>query len=193
VDDAYSPSGRTGIQLREVRVNTTGPYGKPVPHRVFLLFDPKSGAFSWHVAIDGNPSDTLEQTNWFKRNRAAFLKDNSIYIFTAESGPLAIYVQGPSGHASNIDNAEEQAIRATSALNDPPGNVDIVQPWKVALLSGLSADFAHAPGSATQGPDPKVIGLDWDGEHWIVTLKARWTEAVTLDADYNVVSMRKVE
>jgi len=191
--DAYSPAGKVKIRLREIRVETTGPYGKPVPHRMFLLFEPKTGAFSWIVTVEGPPTDVSMLTNWFRTHRAAFLRDNSLYIFTAETGPLALYVQGPSGHASSIDDAEAQAIRATAALNDPPGNVDLVQPWKVAQLTELSADFVHTPGSAILGPDPSVTDVQWDGSHWIVTLQARWTEAITLNAGYNVVSMRKVE
>jgi hypothetical protein len=193
VGGAYSVSGKARIQMREVRVETTGPSGKPVPHRLFLLFDPQSGIFSWHVAIEGQPSNLSEQTQWFNRNRAAFVKEGRLYTFTAETGPLALYVQESASRASSIDDAEEQALRSLGALNDPPGNVDVVKPWHAVRLSALSPDFVNTPGSAIFGPDPKVVDVEWDGKHWLVVLQARWKESVTLDAKFNLLSVRKVQ
>lgn len=190
---AFSPTGKEAIQLREARIQVTGPHEQPVSRRLFLVFDPKRGAFCWHVAIEGSPTDLSEQTTWFKRYRAAFEKDGIIYVFTAENGPLVILVQQSSGRATSMGNAEEQALRAVATLNDPPGNVNIGQQWHTVLLSRLSPDFVQAPESQTSGPEPKVDDVQWDGEHWILTLAARWREVITLDAEYNVLSMKKVD
>ncbi len=59
VGSAYSTTGKVKIELREVRVRTTGSDGQSETLRIFLLFEPQSGAFSWIV------------TNWFKSDRAA--------------------------------------------------------------------------------------------------------------------------
>src|SRR5271166_216724 len=49
VGSAYSASGKVKIELRETRVEATGPYGKAVPERILIMFEPKSGEFSWNV------------------------------------------------------------------------------------------------------------------------------------------------
>jgi hypothetical protein len=43
------------------------------------------------------------------------------------------------------------------------------------------------------GETPKVTGVKWDGKHWTLTLVARWTETITLDASFNLVSMNKTQ
>ncbi|MGB9407247.1 MAG: hypothetical protein WCA89_06885 [Terracidiphilus sp.] len=193
VGSACSITGKVKIELREIRVETTGPYGKPVPHRIFILFDPQSGAFSWIVTIEGSATDVSVQTTLFKSGRAAFLKDNSIFTFSSKM--LTLYIQDPQGHASSMDEAEQTALSSTAEFNDPPGNVDFARPPHKVQLTGLSLDFVSRPGSAALEMDPKVTDVRWDGDkqHWIITLKARWTEEVTLDADYKLVSMKKVE
>ena len=196
VDDtgvALSATGKVKIELRELRVELTGPYGKPVPHRIFILFEPQSGAFSWTVGVDDSPTDKSMLTKWFKSDRAAFLKDGCLVTFTARSVPLRLYVQNCAGHASTMDDAEEKSLSFAAELNDPPGDIDSARPSHTVPLDGLSLDFVHEPENALIGPDPKVIDVQWDGLHWIVTIKARWIEAIILDGDYNLVSMEKIE
>lgn len=193
VGSADSTTGKISIELREVQVEMTGPYGKPRPYRLFLIFEPQSGAFSWTISSKVPAADLSELTKWFKRDRAAFLKDNRLVTFTAYRETLEI--QDFQDHASSSDEAEQKALSSASALNDPPGNMEFTQPFHKVTLNGLSLNFDCEPGNAICGPSPKVIDVQWDRseQHWIVTLQARWTEEVTLDADYNLVSMRKIE
>ena len=193
VGSANSKTGKVKTELREVQVEMTGPYGKPEPYRLFLIFEPQSGAFSWTISLKDPAADLSELTKWFKRDRAAFLRDDRLVTFTAYRETLEI--QDFQGHASSVDEAEQKALSSAAALNDPPGSMESAQPFHKVTLDGLSTDFDCEPGFAVCGPSPKVIDVQWDRveQHWIVTLKARWTEEFTLDADYNVVSMRKVE
>lgn len=192
---AYSTTGKVKVDLREVRVETTGPSGKPVPHRVFIMFDRQSGAFSWIVTMEGSSTDASnmsKQTTLFKSGRAAFLKDNSIFTFSIKM--LTLYIQDSQGLASSMDEAEQTALISTAQLNDPPGNVDFVRPSHTIQLRGLSLDFISKPGSETLDVEPKVIDVRWneDKQCWIVTLQARWIEEITLNAEYKVVSMKRV-
>src|SRR6266550_8872822 len=102
--------------------------------------------------------------------------------------PLLLYIHDYPGHASSMDDAEKKALRSTAELNDPPREVDVARPAHTVPLTGLSLDFVHAPGNAIFGPQPRVIDVRWDGQHWLVTLKARWTETITLDAGYYLES-----
>jgi hypothetical protein len=190
---AYSKTGKVKIELRDLRVEMTGPYGKPAPYTIFLLFEPQSGAFSWAISLGHSAVDASEQTNWFKNYRAAFLKDDRLVTFTARMRVLRIH--NFQEQASSMNEAEQKALSSAAALNDPPGNAEFAQPFHDVSLAGLSLDFECEPGNAVCGQDPKVSDVRWDGDaqHWIVTLQARWTEAIILDADYNLVSMKKVE
>jgi len=193
VSSAYSTTGKVKIELRDLRVEMTGPQSKPAPYTIFLLFEPQSGAFSWSISLGNSATDVSEQTNWFKSYRAAFLKDDRLVTFTASMQVLRI--QDFQGHASSMNEAEQKALSSAAALNDPPGNAEFAQLFHDVTLAGLSLDFECEPGNEICGPDPKVIDVQWDRveQHWIVTLQARWTEEITLDADYNVVSMKEVE
>lgn len=146
VDDevsGYSTTDKVKIALREIRVEATGPYGKPVRDRIFILFEPQTGAFSWIVTVEGSATDDYEQTKLFKSDRAAFLKDNSIFTFSSRM--LTLYIQDPQGHASSMDEAEQKAIRSTEELNDPPGKIEFMQPSHIVQLKGLSLDFVSKP------------------------------------------------
>jgi hypothetical protein len=193
VSRAHSAAGDVKIELRDLRVEMTGPQGTPAPYTIFLLFEPQSGAFSWTISLGNSATDVSEQTNWFKRSRAAYLKNDRIVTFTATMQKL--HIQDFQGHASSMNDAEQKALSVAAALNDPPGYAEFAQPFHNVTLEGLSDDFQCEPHRPVCGLDPKVIDVQWDRveQHWIVTLKARWTEEIALDADYNVVSMRKVE
>jgi hypothetical protein len=193
VGSAYSRTGKLKIELRDLRVEMTGPQGTPAPYTIFLLFEPRSGAFSWAISLGNSATDVSEQTNWFKSYRAAYLKDDRLVTFTAREQMMRIH--DFQGHASSMNEAEQKALSVAAALNDPPGNAEFAQPFHDISLGGLSSDFRCEPQRPICGQDPKVIDVRWDGDaqHWIVTLQARWTEAITLDANYNLVSMKKLE
>ena len=92
-----------------------------------------------------------------------------------------------------MNDAEEKSLNSVAELNDPPGDIDAARPSHTIPLDGLSPDFVHEPENAVIGPDPKVIDVQWDGQQWIVTLRARRTEVINLDVDYNLLSMKKAE
>ena len=191
---AYSTGGKVKIDLREVQVEATGPYGKPVPYRIVVIFEPLSGTFSWRIFSEDSPRTMMSrQTLAYKKERAVFLKENHLISFMAEMAPLNLNIQDVSGHASNMDDAEAKALTAAAKLSHPTGILDFAQQLHIVPLTGLSVDFVHSPGNAIFGPQPTVTDVQWDGKYWTVTLEARWKEAITLDSDYTLISMRKVE
>jgi hypothetical protein len=92
-----------------------------------------------------------------------------------------------------MDDAEAQALTAASEATKHRGWLDPGPNTRVISLLNLGRDFTIPPLSVATSITPKVTNVQWDGSHWIVTLQARWTAEITLDANYNVVSMRKVE
>jgi hypothetical protein len=77
--NAQSASGQVKIELREIQVEMKGPSGKAVPERILILFEPKSGAFSWSVFDeDSLATNNSRQTRALENERAVFLKDQSL-------------------------------------------------------------------------------------------------------------------
>jgi hypothetical protein len=192
IGSAFCENGKVKIELREVQARMIDPHGKSEPLRIFLLFEPQSGAFNWTVTDDVSPTDPSLQMRWFKSEHAAFLRGGNLILFAAEAVPLRISIEDHPGHASSMDDAEVQALGSLAVFNDPPRDDLIARPFRSVALPGLTKDFVFMPGSAVSGPDPKVIDVQWDGRHWIVSLQALWTEVITLDSNYNLMSIEKV-
>lgn len=191
---AYSPSGKIKIELREIRGEAMGAYGKPIPERILVIFEPTSGAFSWCLFVeDSLATNASRQTKALESKRAVFLKGDSLVVFMGGGISPKLYVRDIRDHATNMDDAEAKALRAAAEFHTPPDKRDEAQLWHIVPLPSLGRDFITAPMSAAGGPDPNVTDVRWDGQNWIVTLQGRWTEQITLDANYNVVSMQKVE
>ncbi|MGD0097885.1 MAG: hypothetical protein ABSB60_15455 [Terracidiphilus sp.] len=190
---AYSVGGKVSVELREVRYTQVFPGGKAMPLRVFLLFEPRSGAFSWIVTDDLSNSDGDIQTNLFKNYRAVFLRDGSLITFTPQMAPLMLRVQESRDHASSMDEAQNQALGFVSGLKDPPRDVELARPVHTIRLDRLIPDLVSDPASQSFGPDPKVGEVRWNGQQWTVILKSRWTEAITLDTQYKVVSLKPLD
>ncbi len=198
-DGALAPdssSGKVPIQVRELRVALEGPYGKLVAHRILILFAPGSGTFSWSVnPEDSSSTDSSRQSRALQNERAVFVKDHRIFVFSAGAGTL--YIQDRCDHASTMDEAETKALTAAAGDNSPAGSLDTIRytegQWRTVTLDGLSHDFLSEPFSAAVPAAAKVIRVQWNGTHWKVDLKARWIEELTLDSDFKVISMRKIE
>jgi hypothetical protein len=94
-----------------------------------------------------------------------------------------------------MDDAEAQALKAAGESTKHRGWLDPGPNTRVISLLNLDRDFTVPPLSVATSIMPKVTDVRWDADahHWVVTLKARWTAEVILDANYNVVSMRKIE
>ena len=91
-----------------------------------------------------------------------------------------------------MDEAETKALTAAAALHSPPTMEDETRLWHIVQLPTLGHDFVSPPMSAEVGLAPKVIGVQWHGNSWVVILHGQWTEAITLDSGYNLVSMKRV-
>jgi len=190
---AKSASGQVKIDLRELQVEVKGPYGKAVPERILILFEPKSGAFSWSVFDeDSLATNKSRQMRALENERAVFLKDHSLVIFMGGISPN-LYVRDIRGHAASMDDAEAKALTEAAAFHKPPSREDEMQLWHTVQLPSLGRDFVSPPMSAQISLTPKVIGVQWDGQHWEVTLQGQWTEAITLDSSYSLVAMHKVK
>jgi len=187
---ALTPQGKVRLELREVRTDAILSDG-PAILSVLVLFEPKSGAFSWRLDLADVTASW--RTLQFTDGQVAFLKDGEIIHFMAMDGPPRLFVLAFRGHASSMDDAEVQALRAAHEATKHRGWLDPGPNTRVISLLNLDRDFTIPPMSVASSIAPKVIDVQWDGSHWTVILKARWTEAITLDANYNLVSMRKVE
>jgi len=180
------------LELREVRTDVVLPDG-PAKLSVLVLFEPNSGAFLWRLDL-ADVSASLRALQ-FADGQAAFLKDGEIIHFRAMDGPPRLFVLEFRGHASSMDDAEAQALKAAGESTKHRGWLDPGPNTRVISLLNLDRDFTVPPLSVATSIMPKVTDVRWDADahHWVVTLKARWTAEVILDANYNVVSMRKIE
>ncbi len=191
---ARSASGENKLQVREIKLQSTGAYGKPVPHIMIVLYDPQSRAYSWNVSLEeSSPATAHPRMQAYESCNTVFLKGDQLVVFMTGIPPGPLYVNESHGRALNMNDAEQKALESVAVLNDPPGNVDVAKQWTEVPLTGLSADFTQTPGNAIPDVKPQLTNVRWDGEHWHINLQARWTEVITLDANYNLVAMKKVE
>jgi hypothetical protein len=128
---AYSASGKIKIELREVRVETTGAHGKPMPERILVMFEPSSGVFSWcPFGEDSVATDASNQTKAFESKRAAFLKGDTLVVFMGGISPK-LYVRDFRGHATDMNDAEAKALRAATDFHIPPSRLEEEQLWHI--------------------------------------------------------------
>ncbi len=195
VGTASAREGKVEIKLREVHADASGARG-PKHFSVLVLFEPTSGAFSWRLQVN---NEAVTASSWstseFNSEQGAFFKDGEIVDFWALM--FRVYIRDYHGRASSIDDAETKALGAASQSVESGENLlGNGQDMSVVSLAAISNDFIYPPGNTFPAVlAPKVTNVRWDGDkqHWIVTLQARWKEEVTLDADYKLVSMKKVE
>jgi hypothetical protein len=188
---AFTPDGKIKVALREVQIEVRGTKG-PITLSVLVMRDPSSGAYSWrvHTAAPMNPSLRLEQ---FNDSQAAFLKNGEFTDFMALPTPLRLFVHQFSGRALNMNEAVDKSLKEASASLHPFGDVETAQGVHEVSLLAVGRDFTSNPMSVTVfDMMPRVSDVQWDGKHWTVTLKARWTEEIILDSDFKVISMREV-
>jgi hypothetical protein len=193
---ADSASSKVKINLREIRVEAAGPYATPVTERVLVLFEPESGAFTWYVVgEDSIVTNTSRQARAIENECVVFLKDGSLVLFMGGGVLPKLYVRDFRGNAINMDDAEGKALMEAAQFHRPPSKKDEDLIWHSIVLTALGRDFVSPPDSVAGGPSPKVTGVKWDEnkQHWKITLQARWIEEISLDADYDLVSMKKVE
>ena len=192
---AFTASGKVQIELRENWVEAAGRKG-PRLLSLLVLFEPKSGAFSWRVTDAANdesaPSYRLQE---FKTAQAAYLKDGEFFDFRSLVGPLRLFIRRSRGHARDLDDADQQSIRDASETVDPQTDLLIGKDVRAVPLLALGWDFVLPLGSAIGGRAPVITNVQWDQEsrHWNITLRANWTEEVTLDQDYNVLALKRTQ
>jgi hypothetical protein len=160
------------------------------------LFEPESGAFTWYVVgEDSIVTNTSRQARAIENECVVFLKDGSLVLFMGGGVLPKLYVRDFRGNAINMDDAEGKALMEAAQFHRPPSKKDEDLIWHSIVLTALGRDFVSPPDSVAGGPSPKVTGVKWDEnkQHWKITLQARWIEEISLDADYDLVSMKKVE
>ena len=191
-DVAHTSDGTMKIELREVQTESTGTEG-PKRLSVFVLFDPTSTAFTWRLLLtDETGRSRIPQ---FKNENVVFLKDGEIVDFWALM--FRIYIRDCHGHASSMDDAEAKALEAASrSIASKENLLGNGEDTRVVALTGIDSDFLYPPMSeAPSVVTPKITDVRWDEDkqHWIVTLQARWKAEVTLDADYKLLSAKRVK
>jgi hypothetical protein len=192
---AFAREGKVKIEIREVHAESKGT-GGPRYLAVFVLFEPTSGAFSWQ-AYDTEKDATASSLNisQFNDENAAFVKDGAIVDFWAIG--FSMYIRDYHGRASSMDDAETKALRAESqSIESREYLLGNGRDLLVVSLAAINDDFLFAPMRPVPSiEDPRVTDVLWDvdKQQWIVTLQGRWKAEITLDADYKLVSMKKVE
>jgi hypothetical protein len=177
---------KTSLQFRDLLIEAPG---NPRDTTILIFFEPFTGTFAWILSESGATSsrDLPEDMRWFKENDAISLHGGKLILFAGSTNPgLSIYEDG--NHAANMNDAEQKALDAAAKLNTAPGSLYQEEiGWRSVALPGLGQSFVVAPGSAAPGMAPKITGARWNGLSWIVTLQARWTASVILDANFNVI------
>jgi hypothetical protein len=185
-----SPSGETRVLVREVRTESVAPRG-PIPLSVLVLFEPKTGAYSWQVneADEADPSARISE---FNNADTAFLKDGDIILIR----PVwyGLFVHAIPHRALSLDDAEAKSMNAIRESVSPTDEVLESQNAPKISLSPLAPDFLdRSTGSMRTSERPKVANVRWEGGNWLVTLQGHWTALVTLDSNLNPTSISKVQ
>jgi hypothetical protein len=191
----YTTQGPLPVQLREIQTELTSPDGTRSSLDILVLFEPFSGQFFWKVSR-GNPESPAWRICEFRRSHAAFLKDGAIVYFRTFWGRDSIFVRHYRGRASDMEDAERRTLR------DASYTIDLEDPFATETkgyerqvpLAGLDRLFVTLPHTLPGGTivgrlTPRITAVRWDGRHWVVTVRCRWTEEVTLDANYSLVSI----
>jgi hypothetical protein len=185
-----TPNGEARVLVREVRTESVTPRG-PIPLSVLVLFEPKSGAYSWQVnkVDEADPSARISE---FNSEHTAFLKDGEIILIR----PVwyGLFVHAIPYRASSLDDAEAKSMNAIRESVSPMDELLESQNARKISLSPLAPDFLNrSTGSMLTSERPKVANVRWDGGNWLVTLQGHWTALVTLDSNLNSVSISKVQ
>lgn len=187
----FTPHGKGRVDLRVVLTEIKGTKG-PIAVSVLVIRDPSSGAYSWraHPADPMTPSFVLQR---FNDSQAAFLEHDEFIDFMVLPTPLRLFVHKYRGRAADMNEAVDRSLEDASKSLHTLGDVETPQSVHVVSLLEVGRDFTSNPGSVmVYDMMPRVTDVQWDGEHWTITLKARWTEDIVLDSDYTVISMKKV-
>lgn len=95
-----------------------------------------------------------------------------------------------------MDDAETKALReASQSIESGEDLLGNDRDFRVVSSPAIDNDFLYPPmNTAPSILGPKVTGVRWDSDkqYWILTLQARWKAEITLDVDYNLVSMKRV-
>lgn len=185
--------GHLPIQIREICANRISSTGKKTPLRVLILFEPKSGAYAWIVTDGVALSNKSLLTDWFVNFEAAFLKKGRLFTFAARMAPLALIVHRSRSHVPNLQDAERSVLQMVAAYKDPPRELMTQYPPVEISITKIGIGFDLAPDNAMYGPQPKVLSVRWMDGNWVVTLKSRWIEVVTLSADYKLVRFERIQ
>jgi hypothetical protein len=187
---AFTPDGTLRVDLREVQTVTEGAKG-PIELSVLVIRDPNSGTYSWR-ARTASPVDPSWRMKQFNDTQVLFLKDDEFTDFMALAAPLRLFAHQYSGHASSMNEAVDRSLTDASASPHSFEDVEATRGVHVIQLSAVGIDFTSNPTSVTIDVMPTVTNVQWNGKHWTVTLKARWTEEIILNSDFKVISMRRV-
>jgi hypothetical protein len=183
-------NGEASIVVREVRTESLTPRG-PLPLSVLVLFDPKSGAYSWEVnrAEEEDPSARI---SGFNAEHRAFLKDGEILLIKPEW--YTLFVHAIPYRASSLGDAEAKSMEAIRESVSPTDERLENPKAREVSLSPLAPEFLdRSTGSMLFSERPKVTNMRWEGGNWLLTLQGHWTALVTLDSNFNSVSMSRVQ
>jgi hypothetical protein len=184
----FTDEGTIEVKLRELHVEGEGAR-KSRPLSVLIIYEPRSGAYSWQVS-DADLEDKSWRIEQFKETQAAYLRDGQFVDFWAVQ--FRLFVREYGRHASGMDDAEAKALQDVNLTVDPLGYLEKAQNVHEVSLANAGFEFINAPMSVSGGPSPRVTAVQWDGKKWIVTLRGRWTEEISLDANYKLSAMKKL-
>jgi hypothetical protein len=192
---AYARDGKMRIEIRKVHLEAAKTGGSR--HlSLLVLFEPTSRAFSWRLqATDESAAMPPQGASQISDEQAVFVKDGEIVDFWALM--FRLYIRDCHGHASSMDDAEAKSL--ASASQSIASGEDLVgngQDMRVVSFAAISNEFLFPPMSETPSVlAPRVVDVGWnaDEQRWIVTLEARWRAVLTLDSDYKLMSIKKID
>lgn len=184
----FTYDGTIEVKLRELHVEGEGA-GKSRPLSVLIIYEPRSGTFSWR-ASEADLQDNTWRLEQFKETQAAYLRDGQLVDFWAVQ--FRLFVREYGRHASDLDDAETKTLQDMTLSINPLGDLDKAQNVHEVPLASAGFEFINEPMSVSGGASPRVVAVRWDGKKWIVTLRARWTEEISLDENYKLSAMKKL-
>lgn len=184
--NAFTRSGKSTTQARELLVQAWNYEGRPVKGDLFVLFDPQTHYYLWMYAENRARPDERHMTGFLTWGASVYITDKALALMYIS--PPNLQIRESSRKASTIDDAERQAISALNAQANLIGRNGL-WPWppKLVHLPNLDAAFFAPPMSAADGP-VKIVSISPTSEGLDVTIEGQWQVKLTLSASYEILN-----
>lgn len=186
---AFNRLGEATVSTRYLLADKKLPNGKTHTYGMLVIADNSTGRFQWILAEP--PLDVPEGLIHHAFEIGAMVAHTSpagVVVFSLNAGRLDIL--DATADARDIDEAETKALRA--AAQAPAGELGGMSPrWRTVVLGGLERDFWSQPFHANFGP-LKILMVSRQDDTISIVIEGQWKERITLDSNYQLLRMEKV-